>query len=137
MPSSVPSLYHFNPMHLHIFLIFFWKMRVHNKAIHIGQIDHLKRCVLVHFAGIGDDVALSGCGDHCLVAVDLFIVGMSDSLAQIDGGDSAETFVDGEGADKIRRFDSDDGAGFGPDWPAGDIDVHAVQQNRLGSDMYI
>jgi len=71
-------------------------MSVHDEAAHIGEVDHLERGVLVHLAGIGDDVALPGGGDHGLVAGDFLEVRVADAFAQIDGGNAAETFVNGE-----------------------------------------
>ncbi len=115
-------------MKLHIFPIFFRKMSVHDEAAHIGEVDHLERGVLVHLAGIGDDVALPGGGDHGLVAGDFLEVWVADAFAQIDGGNAAETFVNGEGADEIRCLGTDDGTGFGTEFAAGDVDVHAVQK---------
>lgn len=112
-------------------------MSVHDEAAHIGEVDHLERGVLVHLAGIGDDVALPGGGDHGLVAGDFLEVRVADAFAQIDGGNAAETFVNGEGADEVRRLGAGDGTGFGAEFTAGNVNVHAGKKQRLGSDMYI
>ena len=75
------GLNHRYPVKLHIFPVFVGKMSVDDETSHIGEIDHLEGSALVHLAGVRDDVALPGGGDHGLVAGDFFEVRVADAFA--------------------------------------------------------